>query len=230
MRSMTALFLACATLPAFGQAINIDMGVYGGPNDLPSSAYGAAASQPGVWNGWNLDASLVDVAGQPTGAQVGALPLFLSTPIAGATADEAALMSDCVSGGSLSGDEQGFVAVGGLVPGKYKMFVYGYSSHVSNPGGGKYRVWDSNLGYILDTTLTPTPNWPGAQLEGFTYFKFDFTITSASQYIQIILVGRGSDAFPISTYCNGLQIVPVPSAGAGPLLGIAALMGLRRRR
>lgn len=120
--------VACASV-ASAQSLNVDL--FGNsPTTIPSPAFGAAAAQPGVWNG--LDCSfcdsqafpLVGLLGQPTGAvltmQQGGFGE--SCTDATLTSDEAAL----VRSGQAGFDQFTAVrlSITGLQPGEYDLWVY----------------------------------------------------------------------------------------------------------
>jgi hypothetical protein len=93
---LVALGLALASAPAAAQAINIDVNnLYG----TPSSSFGGAASQPGVWNSVLPtvgSAPLVDIGGNATGATITAAGMAASYSFdnLGTTGDDQALMDD----------------------------------------------------------------------------------------------------------------------------------------
>lgn len=217
------------TLPAFGQGFNIDFGPAGQVS--PSSGYGAASGQVGYWN--PSFGSLMGLSGNASGALISGGSIVLgSLPISGAASGDNELMNDGAVGRVLNGDDGGSVAFNGLQSGQYRLYVYAFLP--ANSDGtlrrGRYRVFDSNSLNSTDVNLLFPAVWPGQQVLNQTYFTYDFSISSPSQYVQIFLIGQGSDAVPIATECAGLQIVPIPTPGATALLGVLGLTACRRRR
>ena len=220
--STLTIFLASAHAAA--QSFNIDFGVSGN-NVVPSSAYGAAANQSGFWNAVRPVGQMRDLSGTLTSMTVGGSGggTFQGN-IAGATGDELAMMSDCVAGNVLVGDESSFVSFGGLQAGQYRCFIYGWNPDSSSPGYGQYRMWDGQ-----QVQLNFTSSWPGQQVLNQTYFTKDLTVTNASERFRVTMIGLGSDAVPRATVINGLQIVMIPAPASVAPLGLLALAARRRR-
>lgn len=129
--SLPRLVLAVAAVgsSASSQALNVDL--YGNSAaTIPSAAYGAAADQPGVWNGIACSFCepqqfpLVNLTGQPTTAALNVLQGGFGESCTDATlsADEAALLRS----GQAAFDQFTAVrlAITGLESGEYDLYVY----------------------------------------------------------------------------------------------------------
>ena len=128
--SQNPLLVLAACVASFSlasaQSLNIDVGV---TFPVPSSTFGAAAAQPGVWN--SVDAgqagatALVDLAGVATGVTIqrsngSGSEMSWNNP--GTNGDDAALMDD--------GDDPGLGStwrISGLAAGDYEVTVYAWA-------------------------------------------------------------------------------------------------------
>lgn len=232
---LTISMLATVGPVAAAQSMNIDLGNFkiGGPNrSTPSDAYGAAASQPGFWNtdGISSPANLLDLAGAPTAAVLGSSIGKGGAAFAG-TADENAFMGDAVFGSGAGISTTG-IGVSGLLPGSYRLYLYGWSAPFGSFLGGRYLL-SSRIGSIGQSEfkeLTYTA-WTGAQIEGKTFLTWDFVVSGPGHSLEIYLQNLGDPDNQKPSYVNGLQLVRIPTPGAGAaFMAMASLYGPRRHR
>jgi hypothetical protein len=118
-----------ASSGALGQAFNVDYGSMFDPT-APSSEYGGAADQPGVWNdlpGFDfMPIPLLEVGGGETGVTVldGAGNPPFGFPNPKTIGDDGALMDDALD---LGADSRDVFVIEGLAPGKYDVFTYAWA-------------------------------------------------------------------------------------------------------
>jgi len=200
----------CLAGTCAAQSFNIDIG---NATPTPSSSFGAAAGQAGVWNtyvGGTLN-GLFDTGGNATavsmsGTSGGFLGSFSDPTTFG---DDDALMDD----GMLIPFFETYT-VSGLAAGSYSIYYY---------------VWTvSPLPTGLDINgqgmQTIGGSWPGGYVAGTTHAVTSVQLTSGQDLvIDVHSINGALGSF------TGLQIVPVPAPGAGAL-GAAALLGLGRGR
>lgn len=133
MRSALSRFcvplVLAAALPAAAQNLNVDLGTGAG---APSSSYGAAAAQPGVWNSFGTGSfPLVGLGGGATGVTLLASADGVGTGGFGGGDSQALLgdnLFDCVDPDAWS---FGFT---GLANGIYALYVYAPSNGVVDTG------------------------------------------------------------------------------------------------
>lgn len=115
-------------VPLAHLGLNID---FGGASGEPSSAFGAAASQPGQWNEIGVGFSVLDgLGGAPSNASI--LVDTSSTGSGGSSSgSEGQLLSDYLFGSSNVGWR---VDIAGLAPGTYDVFLYGPSNNTVGTG------------------------------------------------------------------------------------------------
>jgi hypothetical protein len=208
-----------------GQSFNIDINsefsppqAGGGP---PSSVFGAAASQPGLWNAVpaagmvptqlrGLDGQLTSVVMSGPSGGVGGGNSFLAN-----TGDYALLLND----GRLVGSD--IWTLSGLSSGFYRIY--------------SYVVWPSTLVTSSQVTvsgsITPNPQivtgpMPGNQfIQGITHSIHEISITSGSFAIQV-------DQGQQDAFVSGFQIVlvPEPSLVLGLTTGLLFLVRRRTRK
>lgn len=207
---LVALGLLAA--PAQAQCINIDFGDAFG---TPSSTYGAASGQAGVWQtitpALGTSFPLVDVTGAPTGATV----KFKWGPLAtvgiggrdeAPTGEDEKLMDDWWS---LNGNDYSLlfrVSFEGLEPGLYRVYSYAW--------------WDDGNTELVMTELqrgragyTPcgSGTWPGHQfLAGRSYpggalVPGSYVVDAATSFDGQLRIDHQSLSFP--GCFNGLQLV-----------------------
>jgi hypothetical protein len=132
VRRVAVLITAMSPIAA-AQSFNVDVGDDG--SQLPSSSYGAAAQQPGVWNAmptppWNAtdahSGNLVDVDGNATSVHVDA---FAYSGLGGSDigittmpGEIGRLLLDGIGGASLYNEVH--FTITGLLPGAYEVWTY----------------------------------------------------------------------------------------------------------
>lgn len=194
---------------ADAQSFNVDVDVEFAPPQLgggvPSSSFGAAANQPGVWHrlyyGWGAE-NLTDIHGNVTSVQIsdanGGSGSAYNVPIN--TGDFALLLNDARDTGRF-GESFSF-SLSGLTNGPYKVYVYAVAVQtVTQALPARTRVTQSiNPG---DQIITgPMPGNSFAQ--GITHSIHDVIASNGSLDIQVM----GDN--PLGSNINGFQIVQVP--------------------
>lgn len=184
--------LAAGCAVASGQSINLD---FGGTLGVPSSTYGGAADQPGVWN-VRINAEdamlnpLVDINGEPTAVTMETfLPFGEGVANSDLTSgDDEALLDDYLV---LRQSPHEWL-VHGLNPGTYTLYLYGWA-----PDQDFFLTWFGVNGQ------EPRPvggAFDGGLVEGITHARFTATVREG-QDLVIFARGHFSGSF------NGLQIV-----------------------
>jgi hypothetical protein len=190
-----AAFLAAlfASTPAlFAQAINLDIGR---ANGAPTSAYGAASAQPGVWNRLVVPGGgpLVDTNGQPTGASVSTLVQqdFTFTEDNPLTSGDDELLLDAGHDGALT------IQFLGLQAGDY--FVTTYAFAPDNPVN--YRTNVAVQGSPDPAQVVGGADWSGAHVLGVTHARHRASVTSGS----LVVVCTVENLYAT---VNGVQLEP----------------------
>jgi hypothetical protein len=193
---LVSLVLTASSSPLFAQAINLDIGT---ANAAPSSAYGAAAAQPGHWNRMTVTAggALQDVNAAATSARVSSsvqhnFSFNFDNPL---TSGDDELLLDAGHDGALTLD---FI---GLANGDYIVFTYAwpadnrssYFTNVAVPGS-----FDS-------TQAVGGADWSGAHVLGETYARHRRTVTNGTLTIVCTVAS-------LYATVNGVQLKPVPPA------------------
>jgi len=211
------LTLGLLTPLAAAQSFNIDVGddPGGGLFGLPASTFGAAAAQPGFWNGLTDGAAGVNVP-PPTSVlwYVGTLSDLTGTPTSvttscqmnatsnsvgdfetdnpGTSGDDQALMDDCADVGAPPATATWTIS--GLQNGVYDVYCYAWA-----PDNSSF-ITRVNLGGNQQTSGGP---WPGGYVLGTTHTRHTTTVTTGTITITISTVsGFGS--------CNGIQLKQAP--------------------
>jgi len=218
--SLTARFLSAATLSLFAaaagaQSMNIDVG-----SSLfihrPTSGFGAAANQPGVWNMVSANnpttGNLVDLAGAVTGAHISLVGGFGDFQISNPTwgGDDELLLERAVDVGSI-GQGAGTITwtLGGLAAGTYEITTYAIAPDL--PATYKTRVAVTNA---VEGAQIVGAAWPGQPyLLGATHAKHTVTITGG-QSITIVTTDPGFPSGNLATV-NGFQVKV--AGGGGPV-------------
>jgi len=205
MRTVSSLALAltlAAAPSAFAQAINIDVHDTFG---TPSSSFGAAALQPGVWNSVAPTVGttpLVDLTGAATAATITATGVAapFDSDNAGTSGDDEALMDD------LSNPSPGGATwtISGLVPGNYVLITYGWAP--DNP----VFVSSVSVAGSSDPTQTVGGSWPGGYQLGITHALHHVTVAAGGSIAMSITAAGGGSFGSL----NGFQVVP--DTGGGP--------------
>ncbi len=202
MLSRTTRYAAAAVVIAvapgtLAQNFNIDFEILTG---TPTSTYGAAGAQPGVWTnpviaGVVTPIPLNDTTGAATGVTLQcAGPVFsFTTNNALTTGDDEALMDDLLDLSNLFGVPINFVFTG-LQAGTYDVYAYAWAP-------------DDPINFITAINVNGQPDenvggaiWPGSHVEGVTYATQSTTI-AAGQTLTVA-------ATPIAGFgsLNGIQI------------------------
>ena len=174
---------------------NIDLNNAAG---TPTSAYGAAAAQPGTWNSMTSagPVNLTDTAGLPSTVSAAAntyIPFNFNN--AGTAGDDQALMDDVCDGARTW-------TFSNLPNGTYDVYTYAWApdsatffTSVSVNGGAGQTVGGA---------------WPGSHVQGVTYAKDTVTISGGTITVAMTVSSGFSST-------NGFQLVkgtpPPPPAG-----------------
>lgn len=209
--ALAAAVVSCATS---AQSFNIDCGVALG---TPSTSFGGAAGQPGVWNQFagNTDEplALVDVSGGATGVTMAlslpAGPGFTDHP--DVTGETGSLLEDYIDLRSISTQ----MTFSGLAAGEYLLYVYAWAP--DSP------FFSTSVWLDPEEAVVVGGDWPGELTAGVTHAAFQFEITGAED-LTVNMFG-----FTKGTL-NGVQIVQIPAPGSGALLALAGAASARRRR
>jgi hypothetical protein len=212
------LFVASS---AFGQSHNIDFNqTVGAGAGVPAVTYGAAAAQPGSWQpigsvAANAPIALSGLNGLPSGASFTSLtanPIFGFNNV-GTTGDNELLMDDGLDmGGTGATDTFTFT---NLQNGTYDLYVYAWAPDSAtfittvNQGGNPVPVGGA---------------WGGGLSAGVTHAVFSGVVVNAGTLQFTTATTSGFSTL------NGIQLVLIPSPGALAMLGVAGLVGSRRRR
>lgn len=194
------VIVGLAVCSAFGQSFNVDFDM-ANPSSAPyvggpSSSYGAAAGQPGVWNLRQAPSAqpLVDVAGAPTGAAI--------TWCGGSFSGAAVLTGDF---GKLMGDIT--YALGpcdytfsGLQPGKYRVYTYSWNAGVPTQVASVSVVGSTGPAQAVGGTVLTAPN---TFTQGITHAVHDVVTTTG-----VIVVH--TDVVVGVAVVNGIQLVRCP--------------------
>jgi hypothetical protein len=198
-----SLVLGCIALAwatsAPAQSINVDIGsnvTY----PLPSSAYGAGAAQPGVWNAFSAvgptSLPMVDIAGASTSVTLTVTGLYFAdfeSNNAGTTGDDQKLMDDIQDlGGAGSAVTWTF---SNLSAGNYTLYTYAWA-----PDNAAFQTSTSAAG-SSDPAQTCGGAWPVAgQTLGTTYARHHFTVAAGGSVAATVTVVAGFGSV------NGLQL------------------------
>lgn len=222
-------FLVDFSNAAFAQAINIDLNdPFGGPETgggVPSSGFGAAAGQPGFWNGVLASGAgafpLKGLDGLPSSAQIsasggiGSMGGFNNPNLSG---DFRLLMADYAwVGGPIRYQFSGFE------PGNYRIFTYG-----ADASGAIKHLYVRVPGSTTPMQSVTGPMPANQFIYGIDYCAHDLQLFGDSFEIDV-----DTDGFPLPpTQVHGFQVVAVPEVNPVFVctLGLAALLGLRRPR
>jgi hypothetical protein len=217
MRTL-AIILTPAILAGAGIAQNFNIDVTGGTGStpLPSTSFGAAAGQPGVWT--PLDCSLgpvstllVDVTGAATSVTMtrtaGSGLAGAGGVVAGMTADDLAFICDF----ELARAPRTWT-LAGLAAGTYSVYTY---------------AWMVNLHTGISINGGPVTSvggaWSGAYAPGLTHAVDTVTVASGGSIsVQITYLS----GFPPNAFFNGLQITRNTSTSSfcdGSAVGITCL-------
>jgi len=219
---LSALVLIIGIQPAAAapftiDAFNID---YGTAFGTPSSAYGAAANQPGFWNnplpGTTAPQQLRDLSGALTAVTIAmGNPQFefsANHPLT--VGDDKALMDDAVD---LFGRATAFT-IANLPAGTYDIYTYAWA-----PDDPAFRT---GVNVNMSGGRLVGGAWTGSHVLGVTYALHQVTLAPGQNVIVVAqtVVGAGS--------INGFQIAQVPEPTTLVLsgLGMGLLTLVRRHR
>lgn len=225
-----AITMVALAAPAAAQSFNIDID-QPGPNPalgqgVPSSSFGAAEGQPGVWNSYPATSAavpLVETSGAPTLATLqitatSTTPTTLAFNNPANTGDFALLLNDGSQiGTTLQGGSRTYTFAG-LVPGDYRITTYtarpqGTNGHllIDVPGSAQGQ---------LTATGTPTGN---TFTPGVSHVVHTLILLGTSFNVNLTDV-PGDPA----GYVDGFQVMLIPEPAAMIALGAPAML-LRRR-
>lgn len=213
-RFSQSLLILAASTPALAQSFNIDVGTQPTYSPVPSSAFGAAASQPGAWNAVNGatagPCALVDLTGAATSVTVSRTGSSSAYTFdnAATTGDDAALMDDGYDPSAGSGSATWTFA--GLAAGSYRIFTYAWapdnSTHLtrvavagSPDGAVAVGGWPSPFKYVASTANYPPVPSPT------THAVHHITISTGGSISVTISVALNFGAL------NGFQLVKDPT-------------------
>ena len=187
---------------AHAQSFNVDISDLLG---VPSSSFGGAANQPGVWNlvGGSSASNLVTPDGTTTDAWFnmccfsGVLSGSLDPDIGG---DLGALMQDAKYAGF---DNDGPLAISFrvVIPGVYEVYTYAWHQNVTAPGATEVSAYHS-----IVQSQTTGGAWPGALVEGVTHTRHRMTSVSVPVVFEPVLYLELDEADG-PRYLAGLQVV-----------------------
>ena len=216
---------------ARGQSINIDLDEMGGTeltgNGVPSSSYGAAANQPGVWNrvyegGPPNLTPLVGLDGLPTSCRIiatGGIGSGGGFNNSGISGDYRLLMGDFAD----VGDPVTY-HFSGFASGPLEILTFACDPSTQSPFDVSVNVPGATIPIRHVTGPMPSGN---QFVEGKTHSVHFLTLTSGT--FDIIVSGTFAH-----TRVNGFQLVrlpvPEPLSAFVYILGVAVVLVLRRLR
>jgi hypothetical protein len=223
LRSVVLGALACLGAPvAYSQGFNIDLNVAAPPNlggGVPSPSFGAAASQPGVWNSntaqgqvpfflTNLDGSISTVLFTPP---VGGSSGGFNNP--SNTGDFALLQND---GRDVWLDYWTF---SGLQTGWYRLYTY-----ASQPSGIVTNAFVTVGNASVPTQIVTGP-MPGNQfILGITHCIHNVLVDNGTVTVSVQQGGT------IPVFVNGFQLASVPEPATMGVLAMGILISAQRRK
>lgn len=215
MRTLSLIVALAITSAASAESINIDFTSAFG---VPSDAYGAAAGQPGVWNLLEsvgpVPAALLDINGDPSGVTLTAdsspFPFSFDNP--GTSGDDQALMDDLFDLGGVGATLS--LTFSGLTDGSYDVYTYAWAAD-----SDAFRT-SVDVGGLVQLVGGA---WPGGHAVGVTHALHSVDVVGGMITIDLMTAeGFGS--------LNGIQLAMIPAPAAFGLLGLAGVVGSRRRR
>lgn len=194
--TIIALAPLVLALSASAQNFNIDMG---DPTiGLPTSAYGGAAGQTGMWfgaDGGFGGLGMLDVTGTATLVDLivpGSSYNYASdNPLT--TGDDELLMDDFADPGLPVGAADDYIFYG-LADGSYSVYTYGWASD-----GDGFRV-DISVAGAVEGAQTCGGAWPGGHALGVTYTLHHVDVVGGTLTINCLVVANYGSM-------NGFQLV-----------------------
>jgi hypothetical protein len=192
---LPVLFLASATARA--QSFNLDVGDNLVLWPVPSSAYGAAAAQPGVWNDIHHPYSftLTDINGALTAVTCAStISSSFNWPFGTLTGDDSAFMNDIQAISSTSGTA--VWTFSGLSNGNYTVYTYAWAPDSAN---GRTSV---DVPGSTDAQQIVGGSWSGSpHVLGITYALHHVAVTNGTLTVNC------AGASGTSGSVNGFQLV-----------------------
>lgn len=223
LRCHLLLGLVLCSVGAGAQSFNVDVDIFNGHplvgGGAPSPGFGAAANQIGFGNALPATTltgfALQDLTGASTGVTVACTgsggALGFNNPANAGDFNFLLNDADRIGTGGLT------YTISGMAPGSYR--VYTYSARPNTTPGAA----DITVPNALVPTMHVAGVMPGNSFVlQVTHSIHDVTITNGT--LQILAAGTVNDTI------NGFQIVTVPEPTTLSLVGLGALMSLRRRR
>jgi hypothetical protein len=203
LRLLTAALTLALASTASAQSLNVDLGI-NTVFPLPSSTYGAAAGQPGTWNGVSAQtpppppAALVGLSGSATSVTLsftgGDGNFAFDNPMT--NGDDDSFMDDAQDVGA-AGIGTSTWTFNGLANGTYVVYTYAWA-----PDMATYRTNVSVAG-SSDPMQTVGGAWPNGFSLGVTHALHHVTVTSGSISVTVATAGSPSDGFGT---LNGFQV------------------------
>ncbi len=217
MRVVTGIVAMALASSAMAQVWNVDVNATSGAGaGLPALGYGAGAGAVAQTTAWVGVTSGTAVQGIGGGAslQWGSAQGLFGFNNAGTTGNDELLLDDCIdiggTGASITGTVTGLAANQ-----QYDVFVYAWApdsatfiTNVNIAGSGAQAVGGA---------------WGGSNAQGVTFAKATVSSTAAGTLAFTAATGSGFGSL------NGFQIVTVPAPAGIAMIGLAGLLGRRRR-
>ncbi len=200
--NLPAILLVASLAQA--QAFNLDVGDNLVLWPVPSSAYGAAAAQPGFWNNVHNPYSTVlsDLTGTPTGAScTSTITSSFNWPFGPLTGDDMNLMNDIQAISSIG--PAATWTFSGLANGNYTVYTYAWAPDSANARTSVDVTGSSDPQQIVGGSWTGSPH-----VQGVTYALHHVAVTNGT------LVVTCAGASNTSGSVNGFQLVPAGSSFA----------------
>jgi len=211
--------------PALAQSLNINFATTATPP--VAATYGAGAGQAGTWNHVTnaaaVNFALVGLNGLPSGVTVsldGGSMFFFNTAapngVTTAAGSDAERLLDSLWDPS---GTSGIITIGNLAAGQYAIYTYGVA-----PDSATDRTVIT-IGAESQTVQGQLPNpFNEGYAQGLTHSLHNLNHAGGNLVINI---GTGAGGFES---VNGIQIVLIPAPGVLAMLGLAGVIGPRRRR
>lgn len=203
MNSLIRILPLATLFPvASAQDLNIDFGLVFG---APSSAYGAASGQVGIWSLEDGDAASVsidDLSGNPTSVTISIVPGSgsagdFSFDNSATSGDDEALMDDFFDVGPEAFGAVSSMTFIGVAPGVYDLYTYAWA-----PDNSAY-VTEIDVSESADGPQYCSGAWPGSHVEGTTFVRHTVTVPSSGIFEVV------ATSFSTGSYgtINGFQLV-----------------------